>query len=108
MLFFIMFHDFRFGLSIFTTHLSSYALMSFPHEKITINELELFSGNSINVIFHVEMTFNECVCQICGKYAKTKSEIHKYYEKYNNLFLILNCRSWDFKTFVIKGKPNLD
>ena len=54
--------------------------------------------------FHVENTFRALVCQMCGKYSKTKSEITKHYQK-NIYFFILNSRSWDFKPFLEKAKP---
>ena len=100
-----MFHDFRFGLSIFTTHLT-YICLKFPfHIEMTVTELSLCSGNSVNVIFHVEKTFKAYVCQMCGKYAKTESEIMKHYQKEHIIFFILNLRSWDFKTLLEKANP---
>ena len=69
-----MFYDFRFGLSIFTTHLTYICLKCpFDIKKITKTELAFCSGNNINVIFHVEKTFKAYVFQMSGKYAKTKS-----------------------------------
>ena len=48
------------------------------------------------------------VCQMCGKYAKTKSEIIKHYKKEHKLFFfILNRRSLDFKPLLEKANPTL-
>ena len=49
--------------------------MSFSTYKIKITKFALCNGNYVNVIFHEEKTFKAYVCQMCGKYAKTKSEI---------------------------------
>ena len=87
MLFFVMFNDFRFGLGIFTTHLT-YICHKCPfHMKTTLSVLPLHNANSVIVIFNVERTFKAYVCQMCGKYAKTKSEIMKHYKKGRILFL---------------------
>ena len=69
---FILFQDFRFGLCIFTPHLT---------------ELALCSGDLINVIFHVEKPF---LCQICGKYAKITCKI---IQKGHIFFLLLHSKS---------------
>ena len=45
----------------------------------------LNNANSVYMIFHVEKTFNAMICQICGKYTKTKSEIIKH-KKINLIF----------------------
>ena len=74
MLFFIMFHDFRFGPSIFTTHLT-YICLKCPFYIITI------TGKFGYVIFYVEKTLKAYVCQMCGIYVKTKSEISKHNKK---------------------------
>ena len=64
-----MVHDFRFGLSIFTTHLTWI--------ENDNTGLAVCSGNSRYVIFHVEKKFKAYVYQMCSIYAKTKSEIIK-------------------------------
>ena len=45
------------------------------------------------------------VCQMCGNYSKTKSEIMKHYKKDHVTFFIPNCRSLDFKPLLEKAKP---
>ena len=35
------------------------------------------------LVYHVEQTFNASVCQVYGKYTKTKSEILKHYQEKN-------------------------
>ena len=56
-------NDFRFGFGIFTTHLPYICLKClFPHGSIY-------------------------VCQMCGKYAKTKFEIMKHLKKEHILFV---------------------
>ena len=77
MLFFVMFNDFRFGLGIFTTHLTYICHNCLCHMQTTLSELPLHNANSVIVIFNVERTFKAYVCQMCGKYAKTKYEIIK-------------------------------
>ena len=52
MLFFIMFNDFRFGLVIFTTHLTYIRPKCLFHM-----ELLLHNASSVIVIFYVEITF---------------------------------------------------
>ena len=47
------------------------------------------------------------VCQMCGKYAKTKSEIIKHYKKSIIFFFIINRKSLDFKTLLEKANPTL-
>ena len=47
------------------------------------------------------------VCQMCGNYSKTKSEIMKHYQKDQVIFFIINCRSCDFKHVLEKAKPTL-
>ena len=43
---------------------------------------------------------------MCGKYAKTKSEIIKHNKKEHNIFfVILNFRSRDFKPLLEKANP---
>ena len=37
----------------------------------------------VYLIHHVEQTFNASVCQVYGKYTKTKSEIMKHYQEKN-------------------------
>ena len=59
----------------------TYALNVLSSLKITITELALWSGNSVDVIFYVEKKFMAYVCQMCGKYTKTKSEIIKHKRK---------------------------
>ena len=45
---------------------------------------------------------------MCGKYAKTKSEIIKHYKKAHiYIFFILNPRFWDFKSLLEKANPTL-
>ena len=45
------------------------------------------------------------VCQMCGNYSKTKSEIMKHYQKDHIIFFIPNRRSWYFKPLLEKAKP---
>ena len=45
------------------------------------------------------------VCQICGNYSKTKSEIKKHYQKDHITFFIPNCRYLDFKPLLENTKP---
>ena len=71
----MMFDDFRFGLGIFTTHLTYICLKCLFHMEFTLPELPLHNANSFSV---EKKTFMSCGCQICGKYAKTKSEIVKH------------------------------
>ena len=45
-------------------------------------------------------------CHMCGNYSKTKSEIINIIKKRScDFFLLLNCRSWDFKPLLEKAKP---
>ena len=100
-----MFRDFGFGLSIFTTHLT-YICHKCPfHMKTTLSVLPLHNANSVVAIFYVKRTFKTYGCQMCGKYAKTKSKIMTHYKKEHIFFLILNCRSWDFKPLLEKANP---
>ncbi len=50
-------------------------------QKNTIIEKALYNANSVIEFFHVEKTFRALVCQMCGNYSKTKSEIMKHYQK---------------------------
>ena len=51
-------------------------------------------------------TFKALVCQMSGKYANTKSEIIKHYQKeVEFFFLIQNLGFWKFKTVSEKVKP---
>ena len=54
--------------------------MSF-HTQNPINGFALLNVNSVIVIFYVEKTGKAYKCQMCGKYAKTKSGIMKNYPK---------------------------
>ena len=54
--------------------------------------------------FHVEKTLRALVCQMCGNFLKTKSEIMTHHQK-NYIFFILSRRSWDFKLLLEKSKP---
>ena len=76
-----MFNGFRFGLGIFTTDLTYICLKCLSTWKITLTELPLHNAKSVIVIFYVERTFKAYECQMCGKYAKTKSEIRRHYKK---------------------------
>ena len=42
-------------------------------------ELALNNANSVNELLQVEKAFRALVCQMCGNYFKTKSEIMKQY-----------------------------
>ena len=53
----------------------------------------------------MEKTFWALVCQMCGNYSKTKSEIRKHYQKVHITFFILNRISWDLKLLLEQGKP---
>ena len=58
------------------------------------------------VFFCVKKTFKAMVCQKCGNFSKTISEIMKHYQKAHMIFfLLLNCRSWDFQPLIEKAKP---
>ena len=60
------------------------------------------------MILYVEGTFKAYVCQMCGEYAKTKSEIIKHNKKtYIYLLCILNRRSWDFDPLLEKTNPTM-
>ena len=76
-----MFNEFRFGLGIFTTQLTYICLKCLSTWKIILTELPLHNAKSVIVIVYVERTFKAYVCQMCGKYAQTKSEIMKHYKK---------------------------
>ena len=84
---------------------NTYAVNVFSTWKITVTELPLHNAKSVIVIFYVERTFKAYVCQMCGKYAKTKSEIMKHYKKDHTVFFIPNHRYWDFKPLLEKAKP---
>ena len=77
----IMFIDFRFGLIIFTTHVTYICLKYCFTWKITLTELPLHNATSVIVIFYLERTSKAYVYQICCKYANTKIEIMKHYKK---------------------------
>ena len=47
------------------------------------------------------------VCQMCGYYSETKSEIVKHYQKDHDIYFIPNRRSWYFKPLLEKEKPTL-
>ena len=93
MIFFILFNDFRFGLGIFTTHVTYICLKCLFHMENHINgvttvqctmyltphsfSLKLHSATVVIVIFYEERTFKAYVCKMCRKYARIKSEIIK-------------------------------
>ena len=84
----IMFHDFRFGLGIVTTHLNYHCRKGFFFKK----EIALLSKHyamltQLSGFFHVEKTFRAFVCQMCGNYSKTKSKIMKHYL---NIYIIFS------------------
>ena len=81
-----MFHDFRFGHGIVTTHLTYHCLKYLFYTKNCIIEKPLYNSNSIIEFFHVVKTFRALVCQMCGNYTKTKSQIIKHYQKDHNFF----------------------
>ena len=60
---------------------------------------------SVILMFYVERTLKAYACQMCDKYAQTKSEIMKHYKKEHLHFFILNLRSWDFKPLLEKSNP---
>ena len=104
----IIFHDFRFGLGIVTTHLNYHCLKGlFPPKKIALLSKHYTMLTQLSSFSHVEKTFRAFVCQMCGKYSKTKSKIMKHYLKIYIIFFLLNCRSWDFKPMLEKSKPTL-
>ena len=56
----------------------------------------------------MEKIFKAYLCQMFGKYAKTKSEIMEQYQQDHIIFFcILNCKSWDFEPLLGKPNPNL-
>ena len=103
-----MFHDFKFSLGIFTTHLTFIYHKCLFHIENYITGLTTAQGNSVIVIFNVEKKFKEYVCQICGKYAKTTSEIVKQYLKKKTYTSCSKLQILGFQNFVRKGKPNHD
>ena len=68
-----MFNDFRFGLGIFTTHLTYICLKRLFHMENHIKGVTTARCLLSYCDFYVERTFKAYVCQMCGKYAKTKS-----------------------------------
>ena len=89
-----MFHDFRFDIGIVTTHLTYHFLKCLFHTKNCIIEKALYNAESVIEFFNIEKTFRAFVCQMCGNYDKTKSEIMKHYQKGHIIFfLIPNRRS---------------
>ena len=42
-----------------------------------------YNAKTAYVAFHLENTFNQLVCQMCGNYYHTQSEIMKLYKKNN-------------------------
>ena len=85
----------------------TYVLNVFSTWIITLTELALHHANSVIVIFYVEKAVKAYVCQMCEKYAKTKSGIMTNYQKEHILFFILNHWFWDFKTMLQKANPTL-
>ena len=81
-----MFHDFRFGLEVVTTHTN--ALNVFSTMKNSITKVALNNAYSIMQLFCVKKTFKAMVFQLCGNYSKTKSEVIKHYQKYHIAFFI--------------------
>ena len=79
-----MLNDFRFGLGIFTTYLTYICLKCLSSWKITLAELALHNANKLNVIFYVKKRVKAYACQMCGKYAKTKSGIVEHFLKEHN------------------------
>ena len=55
----------------------------------------------------MKKTLRALVCQMCGNFSRTKSEIMKHYQKDHVIFFIPNCRSWNFKTLLEKAEPIL-
>ena len=70
-----------------------------------VNSITELALKNSYVIMHfcvcVKNTFKGMVCQMCGNYSKTKSEIMKHYEKDHMIFFVIpNHRSWDFKQLL--------
>ena len=72
-----MFHDFRFGLVIVTTHLTYHCLKCCFHTK---NRIKKYS------VFPCEKDIKGIGCKNSGKYSKMKSEIMKHYQKVHIIF----------------------
>ena len=81
MIFLIMFHDFRFGFWIVTTHLKYKCLKCIFHTKNCIIEKVLYNANSVAEFFYVEKTLRALVFQMCGNCSKKKFEIMKHFQK---------------------------
>ena len=50
-------------------------------------------------------TFKAIVCQMCGNYSKTQSEIIKHHQKGHIFFFHSKLLIWDFKPLLEKAKP---
>ena len=102
--FFITFCDFRFDLQIITTHLTYQCPICFFHMEKLNNWVSIVYCLLNNAIFCMKKTFKTMVCQMCGTYSKTKSEIIKHYQKDHIVFFFPNCRFLDFKPLLEKAK----
>ena len=75
------------------------------HTKIALLSKQYTMPTQLSSFSMWKKTFRALVCQMCGNYSKTESEIMKHYQKDHIIFFSSKLQIFGFPTIVKNTKP---